>query len=147
MANSTITKNQTLDKVKHFVRSHLDDTPIIINEHDRVRVGNYICTQHDGDWHASYNDQTSETFTLRSSAVAWCISRISGNLSTCMTIKNQDLQYSRAIENSFIYLSKYKTTKDEFKRDLMWIRYQDSVYQMKTVRSRLTDYLKKIKFS
>ena len=147
MANSTITKNPSLDKVKRFVHSHLDNTPLIVSNPDHVRVGNYICLQAGGDWVVKHNNDIVERFTLRSSAIAWSVSAIAKKLNVCKAIKNQDLEYSRAVENSFVYLSKYKTTKDDFKRDLMWIRYSDSLYRMKIVRSRLTDYLKKIKFS
>jgi hypothetical protein len=146
MANYTTTKTPSLEQVKTFVRSHLDDTPIIVREQNRVRVGNYVCTQSDGYWNVYSNNNLLESFTLRSSAVAWCVSRITGRATDCKTIKTQDLQYNRSIENSYIFLTKFKTTNDSFKKELMWIRYEDSIYQMKLVRARLTDYLKKIKF-
>lgn len=146
MANSTTTKKITLDKVKTFVRSHLDDLPIIIQDKDRVRVGSYFCMQKNGIWIVEKDSNRIESFTLRSSAVAWCISATKQKHTECRTIKTQDLQYNRTIEDSYIFLTKFRSTSDSFKKELMWIRYQDSIYKMKSVRARLTNYLKKIKF-
>ena len=53
MAYSTITKKKkqvVFDKVKNFVKSRLDTTPVIVDNGDSVRVGKYTCEQHDGVW-------------------------------------------------------------------------------------------------
>jgi hypothetical protein len=147
MANSTITKNLTLEKVKSFVKSKINTTPIIINKQDYVRVGNYICQQDNGVWNVRFNGKLLECFVLRSSAVAWCIALITDQQSKANAIVRQDSHYSRIAEDAYIYKTRYRTTNDRFKKELMWIRYEDTRHQLTCVRSRLTEYLKNIQLS
>jgi hypothetical protein len=148
MANSTTTKNNlTLDKVKSFVKSQLNTTPLIVNKQDKVRVGNYICQQSEGMWTVYFEGVEMERFVLRSSAVAWCIAMMTNQPAKAGSIVRQDMHYSRVAEDAYIYKTRFRTTKDEFKKELMWIRYEDTKHQLLIVRNRLKQYLKNINFS
>lgn len=148
MASSTTTKNKhSLDKVKSFVKSQLKTTPFIVNKQDKVRVGNYICQQSEGLWTVYFEGKTLERFVLRSSAVAWCIAMMTDQHAKAGSIVRQDLHYSRVAEDAYIYKTRFRTTTDDFKKELMWIRYEDTKYQLLIVRNRLKQYLKNINFS
>jgi hypothetical protein len=145
MESSTITKRPDLKKFSDFVKSRLDTTPVIVDNKDSVRVGNYTCKQEDGYWNVSYKNQIEKIFTLRSSAVAWCVATIGKNSSDARLIAHEDANYGRLVENAYVYLARFKTTTDPFKKELMWIRYDDSICQLKNKRQRLTDFLKNLK--
>ena len=150
MATSTITKKKKqndFNKVKNFVKARLDQIPLIVDNGDVVRVGNYKCHQDDGVWQVYRKNKSLAYFTLKSSAVAWCIATINQRDCDVNTIVEQDGMYSRAAENAYIYNIRQRTTKDEFKKELMWIRHQDSVYQMVSVRTRLTSFLRNLQLS
>jgi hypothetical protein len=56
MVTSTITKKPELKQFSDFVKSRLDQTPVIVNNQDNVRVGNYVCKQDDGFWVVYYKN-------------------------------------------------------------------------------------------
>jgi len=145
MVTSTITKKPELKQFSDFVKSRLDQTPVIVNNKDNVRVGNYVCKQDEGFWVVYYKKREEKSFTLRSSAVAWCIATIGNNSMDARTILHEDNNYGRLIENAYVFLTRFKTTTDPFKKELMWIRYDDSMCQLKNKRERLTNFLKNLK--
>lgn len=150
MAYSTITKKKkqvVFDKVKNFVKARLDTTPVIVDNGDSVRVGKYTCQQHDGVWQVSRNNTSIKYFTLKGSAVAYCIALINKQESKAREISEYDTSYSKAVEDAYIYGVRQKTTKSAFKKELMYIRHQDSIYKMATVRSQLTNLLRNIKIT
>lgn len=145
METSTITRKPELKQFSNFVKSRLDTTPVIIDNKDHVRVGNYICTQESGSWVVRYKNKIKESFTLRASAVAWCIATISGRPSDARKVLEEDNGYGRITENCYVYLTRYSTTNDQFKKELMWIRYSDCQYQLNNKKLRLTNFLKNLK--
>tara|TARA_B100001057_G_scaffold438285_1_gene470683 strand:- start:5493 stop:5945 length:453 start_codon:yes stop_codon:yes gene_type:complete len=150
MATSTITKKKkqvAFNKVKNFVKSRLETTPVIVDNGDKVHVGNYTCQQDDGVWQVRYKKQNMKYFTLKGSAVAYCIALINNREQDAKTILEYDTSYSRAVENAYIYGIRQKTTNNPFKKELMYIRHQDSVYRMASVRSQLTNLLRNIKLT
>lgn len=150
MATSTITKKKkqvAFNKVKHFVQSRLDKTPLIVDNGDTVRVGNYKCQQLNGEWQVLLRNNSKGYFTLKGSAVAYCIALINNQDTDAKTILRYDGSYSRAVENAYIYGIRQRTAHDDFKKELMWIRHQDSVYKMAAVRSQLTSFLRNIKLT
>lgn len=144
MESSIITRKPELSKFSKFVKSRLDETPVIVDNKDHVRVGNYVCRQDSGQWTVSKNNEILETFTLRSSSVAWCIATIGCRSTQAKQVKDEDLKYGQVIEDSYIYLTRFKTTNDKFKKELMWIRYDDSMHKLRSVRARLTSFLKNL---
>ena len=94
MENSIITKKTNLSKFVNFVKSRLDNTPVIVNNKDNVRVGNYVCIQDSGQWTVLYKKTLIEKFTLRASAVAWCIATIAERYNDAKVVKKEDLEYS-----------------------------------------------------
>jgi len=145
MENSIITKKTNLSKFVNFVKSRLDNTPVIVNNKDNVRVGNYVCIQDSGQWTVLYKKTLIEKFTLRASAVAWCIATIAERYNDAKVVKKEDLEYGRIVENSYVYLTRFNTTTDMFKKELMWIRYDDSMHQLSIKKNLLTDFLKNLK--
>ena len=150
MATSTITKKKkqvAFNKVKNCVKSRLNTTPVIVDNGDKVRVGNYTCQQYEGVWQVSFNNKNIKYFTLKGSAVAYCIALINQQETKAREVLEYDTSYSRAVENAYIYGIRQKTTTDAFKKELMYIRHQDSVYKMASVRSQLTNLLRNIKLT
>ena len=150
MATSTITKKKkqvAFNKVKNFVQSRLDKTPLIVDNGDTVRVGNYKCQQTNGEWQVFLKNKHKAIFTLKGSAVAYCVALINNKETDARTILQYDTSYSRAVENAYIYGIRQKTSHNQFKKELMWIRHQDSVYKMAAVRSQLTSFLRNIKLT
>ena len=60
MESSIITKKPDLSKFSKFVKSRLDETPVIVDNKDHVRVGNYVCRQDSGQWTVSRNNEILE---------------------------------------------------------------------------------------
>lgn len=147
MVNSITTRNRNLNKVKSFVNRHLDTTPIIVEKPDYIRVGKYKCQQYNGQWTVYHSGKIMNQFILRSSAVAWCIAMINNRYRDAGSIVRQDSLYARITEDAYIYKIRYKTTNDEFKKELMWIRYENTKYHQLGVKQRLTEFLKNIKLS
>lgn len=145
MESSIITRKPELKQFSQFVKSRLDETPVIVDNKDHVRVGYFKCAQHNGRWTVTRHNQILESFTLRSSSVAWCIAIIGKRSQQARQIKEEDQKYGQVIEDSYIYLTRFKTTTDKFKKELMWIRYDDSMHKLKSVRARLTSFLKNLK--
>ena len=110
-------------------------------------MGKYTCEQHDGVWQVNRNNTSIKYFTLKGSAVAYCIALINKQESKAREISDYDTSYSKAVEDAYIYGVRQKTTKSAFKKELMYIRHQDSIYKMANVRSQLTNLLRNIKLT
>lgn len=147
MVNSITIRNQNLNKVKSFIDRKLSTTPIIVERPDCVRVGKFKCQQDNGQWKVYLKDKLLEEFILKSSSVAWCIAIINNKYREANAIIRQDSLYARITEDAYIYKLRYKTTNDEFKKELMWIRYENTKYHQSSVKYRLTEFLKNIKLS
>ena len=114
----------SITKIKNFLEEKSDNLPVVYD-----------------------NGGLVNSFTLRNSALAWAVASLQGQQTEAQLVEAQDLKFSRFANDSMIFHQRYRTANDEFRKDLMYIRYEESEYHKNYVREQLDETIKKIKIN
>lgn len=137
----------SITKIKNFLEEKSDNLPVVSVNGAHVKVGKYYCLERGGVWQVYDNGELVNSFTLRNSALAWAVASLQGQQTEAQLVEAQDLKFSRFANDSMIFHQRYRTANDEFRKDLMYIRYEESEYHKNYVREQLDETIKKIKIN
>lgn len=151
MVISTMSKNEkdkiNISKIRSFLEQKAEELPVVSVKGAHVKIGKYYCLERNGVWEV-YNDGILlNSFALRNSALAWCVAQMQGQTSDAMDIERQDFDYSKHSNDALIFYIRYKQSNDEFRKDLMYIRYEESEYRKNRIRNQLDQSIKNIKIN
>ena len=151
MVISTMSKNEKVDidvlKIRSFLEQKSEELPVVSVKGTHVKIGKYYCLERKGVWEVYFNGTLLTSFTLRSSALAWCVAMMQEQHHDAGIIERQDFDYSKYLNDSLIFYTRYKQSKDEFRKDLMYTRYEESEYRKNHIRIQLDQSIKKIKIN
>jgi hypothetical protein len=141
-------KNEiNISKIRSFLEQKAQELPVVSVKGAHVKIGKYYCLERNGVWEV-YNDGVLlNSFALRSSALSWCVAKMQKQESDAMAIERQDFDYSKHSNDALIFYTRYKQSKDEFRKDLMYIRYEESEYRKNRIRNQLDQSIKNIKIN
>lgn len=136
-----------ISKIRSFLEQKAEELPVVSVKGAHVKIGKYYCLERNGVWEV-YNDGILlNSFALRNSALAWCVAQMQGQTSDAMDIERQDFDYSKHSNDALIFYIRYKQSNDEFRKDLMYIRYEESEYRKNRIRNQLDQSIKNIKIN
>jgi hypothetical protein len=151
MVISTMSKNEkdkiNISKIRSFLEQKAEELPVVSVKGAHVKIGKYYCLERNGVWEVYDNGTLLNSFALRNSALAWCVAQMQGQTSDAMDIERQDFDYSKHSNDALIFYIRYKQSNDEFRKDLMYIRYEESEYRKNRIRNQLDQSIKNIKIN
>lgn len=136
-----------ITKIKNFLEEKSDELPVISISGAHIKIGKYFCLERNGVWEIYNKEMLVKSFTLRNSAIAWAVASLQGQTVDAQQIESHDLHFSRHHNDSIIFHQRYRTATDDFRRDLMYIRYEESEYHKNHIRNQLEESIKKIKIN
>ena len=151
MVISTMSKNEKdkidISKIRSFLEQKAEELPVVSVKGAHVKIGKYYCLERNGVWEVYEDGILLNSFALRNSALAWCVAQMQGQTSDAMDIERQDFDYSKHSNDALIFYIRYKQSNDEFRKDLMYIRYEESEYRKNRIRNQLDQSIKNIKIN
>lgn len=151
MVISTMSKNEKdkidISKIRSFLEQKAEELPVVSVKGAHVKIGKYYCLERNGVWEVYEDGILLNSFSLRNSALAWCVAKMQGQTSDAMDIERQDFDYSKHSNDALIFYTRYKQSNDEFRKDLMYIRYEESEYRKNRIRNQLDQSIKNIKIN
>ena len=134
-----------VDKFQNFIETKVNHLPMISVKENCFRIGIYHCLEKYGNWRVYVDSKCCQEFTLRNSALAWCISKMQRQISQADMIMFYDVQYLKHINDSYLFKQSFKQSKDKHHKNLMILRYEESEYQKDNIKSMLKEIIKNIK--
>ena len=110
-------------------------------------MGKYYCLERNGVWEVYDNGRLINSFTLRKSALAWAVASLQGQTSDAQQVEAYDMKFNRYSNDSYLFHERYKTATDDFRKELMYIRWEESEYHKNSIRDRLDESIKKIQIN
>lgn len=136
-----------ISKIRSFLEQKAEELPVVSVKGAHVKIGKYYCLERNGVWEVYEDGILLNSFALRNSALAWCVAQMQGQTSDAMDIERQDFDYSKHSNDALIFYIRYKQSNDEFRKDLMYIRYEESEYRKNRIRNQLDQSIKNIKIN
>lgn len=136
-----------ISKIRSFLEQKAEELPVVSVKGAHVKIGKYYCLERNGVWEVYDSGTLLNSFALRNSALAWCVAQMQGQTSDAMDIERQDFDYSKHSNDALIFYIRYKQSNDEFRKDLMYIRYEESEYRKNRIRNQLDQSIKNIKIN
>ncbi len=151
MVISTMSKkvksNVNIQKIKNFLEEKANTLPVVSVKGSHVKVGKYYCLERNGVWEVFDEYSRVNTFMLRSSALSWCVAKMQEQNSDAQSIEHNDFKYSKYANDSMIFYNRFKTVKDKFRKELMYIRYEEAEYHKNHIKKQLEESIEKIKIN
>jgi len=136
-----------ISKIRSFLEQKAEELPVVSVKGAHVKIGKYYCLERNGVWEVYDDSILLNSFALRSSALSWCVAKMQKQQSEAMAIEKQDFEYNKHSNDAFLFYIRYKQSKDEFRKDLMYIRYEESEYRKNRIRNQLDQSIKNIKIN
>ena len=151
MVISTMSKktknNVSVTKIKNFLEEKSNNLPVVSINGAHVKVGKYYCLERNGVWEVYDNGTLINSFTLRKSALAWAVASLQGQTTDSQQVEAYDMKFNRYSNDSYLFHERYKTATDDFRKELMYIRWEESEYHKNSIRDRLDESIKKIQIN
>ena len=142
-----IKSNVNITKIKNFLEEKANILPVVSVKGSHVKVGKYYCLERNGIWEVYDDTVKVNTFMLRSSALSWCVAKMQEQSADAQSIEHNDFKYSKYATDSMIFYNRFKTVKDKFRKELMYIRYEEAEYHKNHIKRQLEESIKKIKIN
>ena len=141
----TISKSN-INKIILYLEKKSNELPVIsIGNDNDIRVGKYYCKHFNNYWNVYHNNDLCYKFVMKKSALAWCVAKMQSQICDANSIQEIDDEYDKYSNDSYLFYHRIRASNNKTIKDILYMRYNDSEFKRNIIKSKLEEFVKKIK--